>query len=97
MEWLHEFCHVVLPSAQRDAGLQPHVAKRIVMAVWMQHGLRFGRCRCTQPSVFPCEVAAAEEERYLLCAAVAAVGAGVGPDAIGSSSVFCNEWFVVCA
>ena len=33
----------VLPCASRDAGLQPDVAKRIVMAAWMLHGLRFGR------------------------------------------------------
>ena len=30
-------CH-----ASRDAGLEPEVAKRIVMAAWMLHGLRFG-------------------------------------------------------
>ena len=39
--WLLSLC--VLPCASRDAGLQPDVAKRIVMAAWMLHGLRFGR------------------------------------------------------
>ena len=34
------------------------------------------------------------DERYLVCAAVAAA---VVPDAIGSSSVFCNEWLFLCA
>ena len=33
----------VLPCASRDAGLEPDVARRIVMAAWMLHGLRFGR------------------------------------------------------
>jgi len=48
-----------------------------------------------KPCVFPCKVAAAGDERYLVCAAVAAA---VVPDAIGSSSsVFCNEWLCLCA
>ena len=36
-------CRFVLPCASRDAGLQPDVAKRIVMAAWRLHGLCFGR------------------------------------------------------
>ena len=34
----------MLPCASRDAGLglEPEVAKRIVMAAWMLHRLRFG-------------------------------------------------------
>ena len=32
----------MLPCALRDAGLKPDVAKGIVMAAWMLHGLRFG-------------------------------------------------------
>ena len=43
---------------------------------------------------FSCKVAAAGDERYLVCAAVAA---GVVPDAIGSFYVFCNEWLFLCA
>ena len=39
---LHDCCRFVLPCASRDAGFQPEVAKRIVMAAWMLHGLRFG-------------------------------------------------------
>ena len=35
----------------------------------------------TKPCFFPCKVAAAGDERHLVCAAVAA---GVVPDAIGS-------------
>ena len=49
----------------------------------------WGGSRSTKPCIFPCKVAAARDERYLVCAAVAAA---VVPDAIGSSSVFCNEW-----
>ena len=36
-------------------------------------GLCWGGSRSTKPCVFPCQVAAADDERYLLCAAVAAV------------------------
>ena len=45
----------------------------------MLHGLPgymfWGGSRSTKPCVFPCKVAAAGDERYLVCAAVAA---GVG-------------------
>ena len=47
----------------------------------------------TKPCVFPCKVASAGDERYLGCAAVAAA---VVLMFFGSSSVFCNEWFVLC-
>ena len=40
---------------------------------------------------FSCKVAAAGDERYLVCAAVAARGR------FGSSSVFCNGWLFLCA
>ena len=53
-----------------------------------------GGNRRTKPCVFPCKVAAADAERYLVCAAGAA---GVVPDAIGSSPLFCNEWLCLCA
>ena len=48
----------------------------------------WGGGRSTKPRVFPCKVAAAGDERYLVCAAVAAA---VVPDAIGSSYVFCKN------
>ena len=56
----------------------------------MLHGLCFGedRSRSTKPCFFPCKVAAGDDERYLVCAAVAAA---VVPDAIGSFYVFCNN------
>ena len=53
----------------------------------------WGGSRSTKPCVLPCKVVAAGDERYLVCAAVAAA---VVPDAIGSSSVFCNEWLFLC-
>ena len=80
----------MLPCASRDAGLDPDVAKRIVMAAWMLHGLRFGR----KPCVFLCKEAPASDERYLVSAAGAAA---LEPSAIGSSSLFCNEWLFMCA
>ena len=54
----------------------------------------WGGSRSTKPCFFPCKVAAAGDERYLVCAAVAA---GVVPDAIGSFYVFCNKWLFLCA
>ena len=42
---------------------------------------------------FSGKVAPAGDERYLVCAAVAAGGV---PGSIGSSSAFCNDWCVVC-
>ena len=60
-------------------------------ALWWLHeccmGFVFGeeRTRSTKPCVFPCQVAAAGDERYLLCAAGA-----------GAVVVFCNEWLFLC-
>ena len=45
------------------------VAKRIVMAAWMLHGLRLGESRGRKPCVFSGKVAPASDERYLVCAA----------------------------
>ena len=54
----------------------------------------WGGSRSTKPWVFPCKVAAAGDERYLVCAAGAA---GVVSCANCSSYVFCNEWLFLCA
>ena len=51
------------------------------MVIW-------GGSQSTKPCVFPCKVAAGDDERYLVCAAVAAA---VVPDAIGSSYGFCKN------
>ena len=56
----------------------------------MLHGLVLGRKPENETVCF----AAAGDERYLLCGAVAAA---VVPSVIGSSSVFCKAWFLcVC-
>ena len=55
--------------------------------------LCWGESRSTKPCVFPCKVAAAGDERYLVCAAVAAAVVSV---ANCSSYVFCNEWLFLC-
>ena len=54
----------------------------------------WGGSRSTKPCVFPCKVAAGDDERYLVCATGAAA---VVPDAIGSFYVFCNKWLFLCA
>ena len=53
----------------------------------------WGGSRSTKPYVFPCEVAAAGDDKYLVCAAVAA---GVVPDAIGSFCVLQRVVVPVC-
>ena len=54
----------------------------------------WGGSRSTKPCVFPCKVASAGDERYLVCAAVAV---WIVSSSIGSSYVFCNEWLFLCA
>ena len=54
----------------------------------------WGGSRSTKPCVFPCKVAAAGDERYLVCAAVAAAVVSV---ANCSYYVFCSEWLFLCA
>ena len=54
----------------------------------------WGGSRGTKPCVFPCKVAAADGERYLVCATGAAA---VVLCANCSSYVFCNEWLCLCA
>ena len=56
--------------------------------------LFWGGSRSTKPCVFPCKVAAGDDERYLVCAAGAAA---VVLCANCSSYVFCNEWLCLCA
>ena len=54
----------------------------------------WGGSRSTKPCVFPCKVAAGDDERYLVCATGAAAVVSV---ANCSSYVFCNEWLCLCA
>ena len=44
--------------------------------------------------IFPCKMASASDERYLVCAAVAA---WIVSSSIGSSYGFCNGWLFLCA
>ena len=55
---------------------------------WGREVVIWGGSQSTKPCVFPCKVAAGDDERYLVCAAVAAA---VVPDAIGSSYGFCKK------
>ena len=56
-------------------------------------GFVLGDSLDTKPGVFPCKVAPAGDERYLGWAAVADRPFWC---VIGASSLFCNEWCVVC-
>ena len=56
--------------------------------------MSWGGSRSTKFCVFPCKVAAGDDERYLVCAAVAV---WIVSSSIGSSFVFCNEWLFLCA
>ena len=49
----------------------------------------WGGSRSTKPCVFPCKVAAGDDERYLVCATGAV---WIVSSSIGSSYGFCNEW-----
>ena len=51
----------------------------------MLHAMFWGGSRSTKPCVFPCKVAAAGDERYLVCAA------GAAGSSFGSFYVFCNN------
>ena len=58
-------------------------------------GMLWGGSRRTKPCVFPCKVAAGDDERYLVCATVAA---GVVLCTNRSSYVFCkNACSCVCS
>ena len=56
-------------------------------------GFVLGDSLGTKPCVFPCKVAPAGDERYLVCATGAAA---LDPVRIGSSSVFFKECFFMC-
>ena len=53
----------------------------------------WGGSRSTKPCIFSCKAAAGDDEKYLVCAAVAV---WIVSSSIGSSSVFCIEWLCVC-
>ena len=59
------------------------LADRIGMAADLAWAMFWGGSRSTKPCVFPCKVAAGDDERYLVCATVAA--------AVGLSFFFCRS------
>ena len=76
-----------------------HVHREMQVIHWngcmnVAWGLCWGGSQSTKPCIFSCKVAAAGDERYLLCAPGAAA---VVPTVMGSSSVFCNEWLFLRA
>ena len=82
-------CGVVL-CVSWSCGCRSH-CKGCMNVPW---AMFWGGSRSTKPCVFPCKVAAGDDERYLVCATGAAA---VVPDAIGSFYVFCNKWlFLWC-
>ena len=80
-------CHACIERCRFATGCCETHCNGCMNVAW---GLCRGGSRSTKPCVFPCEVAAAGDERY--CIVCAAVAAAVVPDAIAASSVFCNEW-----
>ena len=61
----------------------------------MLHGLCCGEeAGARNLGFFLCKVAAGDDERYLVCAAVAV---WIVSSSIGSSYGFCNEWLFLCA
>ena len=83
---------VCVRSSMRFLGLWWQIALEWLHDV--ASALCWGGSWSTKPCVFPCKVAAAGDERYLVCAAVAAA---VVSCANCSSYVFCNEWLCLCA
>ena len=93
LEWLRDCCHLVLPSVDRcrfATGCCETQCNGCMNVAW---AMFWGGSRSTKPCVFPCKVAAAGDERYLVCAAVAV---WIVSSSIGSSYVFCNEWLCLC-
>ena len=81
----------VVPCVSWSCGCRSHCHGCMHVA-W---SMFWGGSRSTKPCVFPCKVAAGDDERYLVCATGAAA---VVPDAIGSFYVFCNKWlFLWCS
>ena len=89
---LQDCSRFVLPCASRDAGLELDVARRIVMAAWMLHGLPFGRkSQGRKPCVFSGKVAPAGDARYRVRGGceLGSAKAGSSPQCNGCFDVFC--------
>ena len=87
--------HLMLPRAWIGAGFATGCCEThcngCMNVAW---AMFWGGSRSTKPCVFPCKVAAADDERYLVCATGAAA---VVLCANCSSYVFCNEWLCLRA
>ena len=90
---LRSFCAQIVPPICFATSGRSCVRSwvRFLNVAW---GMFWGGSRSTKPCVFPCKVAAADDERYLVCATGAAA---VVLSANCSSYVFCNEWLCLCA
>ena len=67
LEWLRDCCHLVLPSVDRcryATGCCETQCNGCMNVAW---AMFWGGSRSTKPCVFPCKVAAAGDERYLVC------------------------------
>ena len=98
---LRSFCpRIVPPMCFATSGCVCVRSSIRFLDLWLQITLNsgsdciWGGSRSTKPCVFPCKVAAADDERYLVCATGAAA---VVLSANCSSYVFCNEWLCLCA
>ena len=98
LEWLHDCCHLVLPCAMRvescrlATGCCDTHYNGCMNVAW---GLCWGGSRSTKPCVFPCKVAAAGDERYLVCAAVAAAVV-LQRVVVSVCVVLCVSWIYGC-
>ena len=82
VQWLHECCMEFFCCGESRSNPKQHYFHLVQIILYRK------------PCVFPCKVASAGDGSYLLRATGAAA---VVSTAIGSSSVFCNEWLVMCA
>ena len=78
LEWLHDCCHLVFWCCSVRRQVQVCELMLRTLLSWLHDvawAMFWGGSRSTKPCVFPCKVAAADDERFLVCATgAAAVG-----------------------
>ena len=78
LEWLHDCCHLVFWCCSVRRQVQVCELMLRTPLSWLHDvawAMFWGGSRSTKPCVFPCKVAAADDERSLVCATgAAAVG-----------------------
>ena len=82
---------VCVRSSMRFLKLWLQITNGCMNVAW---ALFWGGSRSTKPCIFLSKVASAGNEKYLLRGADAV---WIVSRSIGSSFVFCNEWFFLCA